>query len=82
MTVIEFAVEMERQLQDNDHKSGWGHLDLEDLLKMLKEEVEELERAICQGDILIPPGKKEINKIIHEAADVANFAMMIADNAG
>ena len=64
-----FANEMERKLLNNDAKGGWGHMTLKRLLSRLKQEVAELE--------------VEINKkgnVIGEAADVANFAMMIADN--
>lgn len=65
-----FANEMERQLQENDHKSGWDTLSLKWLLNRLRQETQELERAIAKG-----------TGITDEAADVANFAMMIADNS-
>ena len=65
-----FANEMERQLEANDHKTGWKDLHLKQLLRHLKQEVGELERAIEQGK----------SDVIEEAADVANFAMMIANN--
>jgi len=65
-----FANEMERQLEANDHKSGWQYYTLKQLLRRLKQEVGELERAINVGKL----------DVVEEAADVANFAMMIADN--
>jgi len=65
-----FANEMEQQLEANDHKSGWQYSTLKQLLRRLKQEVGELERAIEKGKPLV----------VEEAADVANFAMMIADN--
>jgi NTP pyrophosphatase (non-canonical NTP hydrolase) len=64
-----FANEMERQLQANDHKTGWDHMAARQLLNRLKQETIELERAIESG-----------KNVAEEAADVANFAMMIADN--
>ena len=65
-----FANEMERQLEANDHKTGWKDFHLKQLLRRLKQEVGELERAIEKGK----------PDVVEEAADVANFAMMIADN--
>jgi len=65
-----FANEMERQLEANDHKTGWKDCHLKQLLRRLKQEVGELERAI----------EKANPDVVEEAADVANFAMMIADN--
>lgn len=67
--VLWFAQEMEGQLQENDHKDGWEERSAKWLLNRLKQEVGELERAI--------ENKKNV---VDEAADVANFAMMIADN--
>jgi len=68
-----FAEQMEAKLRENDHKGGWEDCDYEYLANRLEEEVEEL-RAL-EGD---PDVKGE--KIIRECADIANFAMMIADN--
>jgi len=65
-----FAMEMERVLRENDHKRGWADCSQVWLLNRLKQETAELERALASG-----------KNIVKEAADVANFAMMIADNA-
>jgi NTP pyrophosphatase (non-canonical NTP hydrolase) len=65
-----FAIEMERQLRANDHKTGWTDCEQRWLLNRLKQETAELERALTSG-----------KNIVKETADVANFAMMIADNA-
>lgn len=65
--VIWFAQKMEERLAANDDKGGWGTESDEYLIKRIKEETEELEVAIN-------------SQIADEAADVANFAMMIADN--
>jgi len=64
-----FANAMEHQLQANDHKTGWQGMTDRQLLNRLKQETTELERAIESG-----------KSVVEEAADVANFAMMIADN--
>ena len=65
-----FVVEMERQLRKNDHKGHWSGCSQRWLLNRLKQETAELERALDSG-----------KGITAEAADAANFAMMIADNA-
>lgn len=61
----------------NLRKRTW-HKDMnEDLLSRLREETDELGDALADE---FHGGKAEREKIIDEAADVANFAMMIADN--
>jgi hypothetical protein len=65
-----FAIEMECWLRANDHKGGWRDCDPAWLLARLREEAKELEQAMARG---------VGSEIRREAADVANFAMMIAD---
>ncbi|MCG8400087.1 MAG: hypothetical protein MJA84_00655 [Firmicutes bacterium] len=65
---------MEERLQANDHKGGWENCSLEWLVIKLTEEVGEVAALICKHDLCR-------EKIIKEAADVANMAMMIADQA-
>lgn len=70
-----FGEDMERQLRRHDEQKGehgWSRLTNARLWYLLGKEVEELHEALLNG-------KPEY--IIHEAADVANIAMMIADNA-
>jgi NTP pyrophosphatase (non-canonical NTP hydrolase) len=67
-----FANVCERVLRSNDHKRGWWHLTVGHLLRRLGQERAELARAIRRG---ASPAEVE-----SEAADVANFAMMIAEN--
>lgn len=69
--VLDFAVEMEKKMAVNDHKSGWCHYTQSYLAGKLVEEVSELLLAIEDG--------QSHEAIIQEAADVGNFAMMIAD---
>jgi len=62
---------MEKQLKKNDHKGGWDVMTHEWLLNRAFDEWLELRDAILSRDV----------KAIHEeAADLANFAMMISDN--
>lgn len=85
-----FAQQMETKLRENDHKGGWMDCDYLWLIKRLKDEVEELERELhptpcnCRGfadcdhmtsRAWFRPNKERTKR---EAADVANFAMMIA----
>lgn len=65
-----FAMSMERKLDLNRHKGTWIHCTPNELLKRLKEETQELEDEIKTGNL---------DNVLQEAADVANFAMMIAD---
>jgi NTP pyrophosphatase (non-canonical NTP hydrolase) len=66
-----FAEEMESKLKANDHKGGWRNDSPWALLERLREEEEELATAIARC-----ASPEEIRA---EAANVANFAMMIAD---
>jgi hypothetical protein len=68
--VDEFSREMETRLVKNAHKGcSWREDDVGSLLRRLRQEFGELEEAIYLGK----------GNVVHEAADVANFAMMIAD---
>jgi len=70
--VLFFAERMECKLRLNDHKQHWRDFNIEYLMRRLKEEVAELEDTIASG------GTR--HQQADEAADVANFAMMIADS--
>lgn len=67
-----FAQCMEHKLLKNDHKGGWEEQTNEELFRLLRLEVNELEDAMRNEPTL---------NIVFEAADIANFAMMIAWNA-
>jgi hypothetical protein len=67
--VVAFAEAMEMQLRKNDWKKHWRHCTGAYLFNRLRGEVNELSRSVLPDERL------------KEAADVANFAMMIADNA-
>lgn len=70
-SVDRLAYDMHRKLKVNCHKGGWEYEDEFELLASLKEEVVELENAMNMHIGL---------NIIDECADIANFAMMIAEN--
>ena len=71
--VLEFAQDMQKKLNENSHKGGWGNCLFIYLLNRLEEEVAELRDAMVSNQ------KREV--VIAECADVANFAMMITDRA-
>lgn len=77
--VADFALVMERKLCEKDHKGGWDDMDFGVLLIMLREEVQELDDAI--ETYKDTPDDENLEDIILESADIANFAMMIADTA-
>lgn len=70
--VEKFADLMEQRLLANEHKGGWRGCTYEHLFGRLIEECYELMNAVL--------GNLPADVIAREAADVGNFAMMIADN--
>lgn len=88
-SVAAFAALMESRLKKNDHKgkSGWDREDCRHLLRRLKEEVQELDDQLgncpwwkkSEKNLAATPTLLKRGKIAMEAADVANFAMMIVD---
>ena len=81
--VMAFALIMEAKLKENDYKGGWSGMDPLDLLVRLREETEELNMAILSPRRMESLNQKAADhRACCEAADVANFAMMIADNVG
>lgn len=69
--VVRFAKMMEFRLRENDHKGGWRGMQRLALWNRALAEMLELR------DELLKP-RSHVN-VIREAADVANFVMMIAD---
>ena len=67
-----FSERMKKNLEANAHKSGWEDLGFEDALDCVFDEIGEM-RGAEQGD--------DFAQVASEAADAANFLMMIADNA-
>jgi NTP pyrophosphatase (non-canonical NTP hydrolase) len=84
--VVAFADAMERELRANDHKGGWRDDHHDDLMSRLSDELLELQQALdlSRGKSAAyypnnPNGPTWQSVVLSEAADVANFAMMIAD---
>ena len=69
--VFDFAEKMVLKLEKNRHKQHWSVCDTIYLFDRLFTEVVELKEAL---------DGKPVEDIISECCDVANFAMMIADN--
>lgn len=84
-TIQDFAVDMDRKMEENDWKDGWDNCDLEHLLMRLTQEKSELSKAVRKHEnnhySTQSTDEKLIQQVIDEAADVGNFAMMIADIA-
>jgi NTP pyrophosphatase (non-canonical NTP hydrolase) len=72
-----FGEEMEKKLKENDHKASWTDCDMDYLMSRTEQELDELSKAIVD----LKFGIGTIEDVIKEAADVANFVMMIADNS-
>ena len=84
-----FQGEQWRKLMANAHKGGWKDENVYDLLSRLGDEVRELEEAVHAWDLAKsrPITSSEVaadlaGKVAKEAADVGNFAMMVADVVG
>lgn len=73
-----FSGEMVEKLLKNSHKGGWDSCTPAYLSRRLGNELKEL-REIMHDSYKTPETK---NEIIRECADIANFAMMIAQNVG
>ena len=69
---IKMAAEMEAKLSANDHKGVWYGCRLQYLSMRITQEKKELIAAIKRG--------ASPEEVWAEAADIANFAAMIADN--
>lgn len=69
--VASFAETMRETMRDNAYKGGWRSNSFTDLISMLREEVDELEKSVTD--------RESADIVTAEAADVANVALMIAD---
>lgn len=79
--VQRFATLMEDALRRNNHKGGWHDDQPEELLLRAYEELGELHREVLRRARADEPGTWR-RRIAREAADVANFALMVADVCG
>jgi len=60
-------------------KSGWDSMELKNIYNRMFQKLNELRLVI--GCLSNPPTKEELNLIISESIDVANFAMFMVMNA-
>ena len=72
---------MEKKLRENDYKGGWRECDYSYLFERIWHEFKELLSCFDRTDTGETVPTKSAEVICEEAADIANFAMMIADNA-
>ncbi len=84
-SVQRFAQAMEAKLRENDFKGGWSADTVESLVHRLDDEVKELKEALGLACDSCGTGGSHSpdspSAILEEAADVANFAMMISERA-
>lgn len=73
-----FITHMAIKLDQNRHKAGWDDIDLDYAIMRLRQEVDELADAIDEYDHGARTMEEVAREVIGEAADVANFAFMIA----
>jgi hypothetical protein len=77
--VVAFADAMERKLRANDWKGGWKEDTSGALMVRVREEFREFDAA----HLAYPRGTEQYRtKLLDEAADVANMAMMVVDVCG
>lgn len=78
-----FAQEMEAKLLENDHKDGWQGCRFSALFPRLRQESDELlvkAHPLHLDTMAEKLTVEDACELIRECADIANFAMMIADN--
>lgn len=68
----DFTTHMRHKLLMTRHRSHWSKAEQLFLLSRAREELDELEEAL---------DSETRKSVVREAADAANFCMMIADNA-
>lgn len=72
-----FSEQMEKKLQENDHKKSWTEYEDDYLITRMEQEMDELMKAIID----LKYGKGSPEEVIKEAADVSNISMFIADKS-
>jgi hypothetical protein len=73
--VRQFAYDMEKQLKVNDHKRGWEDEHQNFLFNRIPHNLKKLDKELRKAD-------RDKHTITLLCANIANFAMMIADNEG
>jgi len=83
------AEKMEERLRANEHKGHWAECSDEYLVRRAMGELSELSAAVANFREAADDPASDVRRVqefarrvLHEAADVANFVMMLADNVG
>tara|TARA_R100000093_G_scaffold68986_1_gene40931 strand:- start:2684 stop:2941 length:258 start_codon:yes stop_codon:yes gene_type:complete len=71
---------MEERLRANDHKGGWKQMEPTEIFNRILEELKELVEAQALIDDGSHFSAKGLVALLRESADLANFAMFLADN--
>jgi NTP pyrophosphatase (non-canonical NTP hydrolase) len=80
--IDDFSLDMKEKLRKNVHKLDWRECTFDYLVERLHDETRELLNELAEAKRRIGWTPHDLRvRIIEEAADVANFAMMIADIA-
>lgn len=77
VAVAAFSAYMLDRLDANNHKGHWSAVPWQHLLRRLRHELEQE----LVAELEKPAGERSVTRVLHEAADVANFALMIGHNA-
>ena len=80
--ILKFAGEMEKQLQANEHKGHWRNCAYSFLLEELDRNLEILKHLNENRGGNLVEIRENMRKAILRCANIANFAMMFADNCG
>ena len=78
-SVQSMAQDMEHVLRLNDHKGGWEEMDYLEILHRLDDERVELDLVVAK--VIEGETEERLEAVIHEACDLANFAMFAAAKA-
>lgn len=78
-----FAQMMEAKLRTCDYKGGWKGMSIWPLVSGIQDELRELqvEHSIVEDDRRYGRAPSNLDRVVAEAVDVANYAMMVADVA-
>ena len=80
--VLKFAKEMEKQLRANEHKGHWRNCAYGFLLKELDKNLDNLKYLNENRGGNLVEIRKNMRTAVIRCANIANFAMMFADNCG
>lgn len=78
--VLDFALEMEQVLKENDHKTGWDELSVHALYDRIKQEFEEFQREYILAANHFPIDNTRLMKMRKESIDLANYCMFLCHN--